>query len=56
MERRKEERRTFDAVPSFPLLTLSGQIEEDRRRQPDRRLNNIKVMFLGIASCAAQHG
>ena len=53
MERRKNERRGFNAAPEFPLLTLSGRIVEDRRRQPDRRLNNIKVMFLGIATGAA---
>ena len=56
MERRKRERRAFNAAPNFPLLTLSGRIVEDRRRQPDRRLNNIKVMFLGIASCTTPNG
>ena len=56
MERRKQERRAFTATPDFPLLTLSGRIVEDRRRQADRRLNNIKIMFLGITSCAGQHG
>ena len=56
MERRKQERRAFNAAPNFPLLTLSGRIVDDRRRQPDRRLNNIEVMFLGVARSAAQHG
>ena len=52
MERRKKERRKFTAAAQFPLLTTSGRILDDRRRQPDRRLNSIKAVFLGIASNA----
>jgi hypothetical protein len=56
MERREKERRVFGGVQQFPLLTGSGCVMEDRRRQPDRRLNNIRVMFLGVISGATENG
>jgi hypothetical protein len=56
MERREKERRAFGGVQQFPLLTVSGRVMEDRRRQPDRRLNNIRAMFLGVISGAAENG
>ena len=55
MERREKERRAFRGVQQFPLLTVSGRVMEDRRRQPDRRLNNIRVMVLGVISGAAEN-
>ena len=56
MERREKERRAFGGVQQFPLLTVSGRVMEDRRRQPDRRLSNIRVMFLGVISGAMENG
>lgn len=56
MDRRKPERRALETAADFPLLTLSGRIMGDRRRQPDRRLNKIRVMFPGITCCAGQPG
>ena len=46
MERRAKERRANIINPVFPLLTVFGRIMDDRRKQPDRRLNNIQVKFL----------
>ena len=46
MKRRINERRINTIKPSFPLLTVFGRIIEDRRKQPDRRLNNIHVKFV----------
>ena len=56
MERRKQERRVTTVTPPFPLLTLSGKIVENRRVQPDRRLNNIKVQYFGNISEARENG
>jgi hypothetical protein len=50
MERRKNERRIFRTVSGFPLITSSGRIVDDRRRQPDRRLNNIEVTLLDFTA------
>jgi hypothetical protein len=41
----KDRRRTVQNS-FFPLLTSEGPVLQDRRRQPDRRLNNIKAVFL----------
>ena len=49
MERRNNERREFTAAREFPLMTAAGLIVKDRRRQPDRRLNNIEVIYLELA-------
>ena len=54
MERRHNERREFSAAQAFPLMTAAGMIVKDRRRQPDRRLNNIEVTYLELAGGAYQ--
>ena len=54
MERRHNERREFTAAQEYPLMTAAGLIVKDRRRQPDRRLNNIEVTFLELAGAAFQ--
>jgi hypothetical protein len=54
MERRIIERRGFHSTPDFPLVTPSGEIVEDRRRQPDRRLNSIEVAYLVFPAEAVQ--
>ena len=46
MERRKHDRRSFESAPPFPFWTPTGWVLEDRRKRPDRRLNNIEVEFL----------
>ena len=56
MERRKSERREFCTAPDFPLITRTGQIEKDRRRQPDRRLNSIEVTYMDFNVGALQAG
>lgn len=56
MERRNKERRELTAAVEYPLMTGSGQIVEDRRRQPDRRLNNIEVTYFDHAVSAVQYG
>jgi hypothetical protein len=48
MERRKADRRVSATTQFFPLLTVYGRIMEDRRKQPDRRINNIQALFLGV--------
>jgi hypothetical protein len=48
MERRKADRRVSATTPPFPLLTVYGRIMDDRRKQPDRRINNIQALFLGV--------
>ena len=48
MERRKEDRRTSVTAPEFPLMTVTGRVMQDRRRQPDRRINNIQALFLNV--------
>ena len=48
MERRKEERRISVTIPLFPLKTVTGRVMQDRRRQPDRRINNIQALFLNV--------
>lgn len=48
MERRKADRRVSSTTPPFPLLTVHGRIMDDRRKQPDRRINNIQALFLGV--------
>ncbi len=42
----KDRRRKFQNS-FFPLLTREGPILQERRRKLDRRLNIIKVVFLG---------
>lgn len=56
MERRKSERREFCTAPAFPLITRTGQIEKDRRRQADRRLNSIEVTYMDFNVGALQAG
>lgn len=46
MERRKDDRRSFETAPPFPFWTPAGWVLEDRRKRPDRRLSNIEVEFL----------
>ena len=48
MERRKVDRRVSATTPSFPLLTVHGRVMDDRRKQADRRINNIQALFLGV--------
>jgi hypothetical protein len=48
MERRQADRRVSGRTPPFPLLTVSGRVMDDRRKQPDRRINNIQALFLGV--------
>ena len=48
MERRKEDRRLSVITPAFPLMTVRGRIMVDRRKQPDRRINNIQALFLNV--------
>ncbi len=48
MEKRKSERRVSSTTPPFPLLTVHGRVMEDRRKQPDRRINNIQALALDI--------
>jgi hypothetical protein len=48
MERRKADRRVSSTRPLFPLLTVYGRVMNDRRKQPDRRINNIQALFLGV--------
>jgi hypothetical protein len=50
MERRNTDRRVSVITAAFPLLTVSGRIMEDRRKQADRRINNIQALFLGVIS------
>ena len=41
---RKKERRNSIGKITFPLVTDRGdEVEEDRRRTPDRRLGNTKL-------------
>ena len=40
-ERRGTERRSFEKAPLFPFRTPAGWVFEDRREQPDRRLNSL---------------
>jgi hypothetical protein len=54
MERRQNERREFTVAQEFPVRTAAGLIVKDRRRQPDRRLNNIEVTYLELAVGAFQ--
>ena len=46
MERRQDDRRSFDTAPPFPVWTSAGWVLEDRRKRPDRRLSNIEVEYL----------
>ncbi|MEJ2136516.1 MAG: hypothetical protein P8X86_14900 [Desulfofustis sp.] len=48
MEKRKSERRVSIRTPSFPILTVFGRILDDRRKQADRRINNIQALALDI--------
>ncbi len=42
--RRKEERRAWNPMPRTPFRDSNGHVvRKDRRRKPDRRLNNIHV-------------
>ena len=54
MERRIIERRGFHTAEDYPISTPLGEIVEDRRRQPDRRLNNIEVTYLDYPAEAMQ--
>jgi hypothetical protein len=46
MERRQDDRRSFETAPPFPFWTSAGWVLEDRRKRPDRRLSNIEVEYL----------
>jgi|MGYP001820362310 hypothetical protein len=46
MERRQDDRRSFETAPPFPFWTSAGWVLEDRRKRPDRRLGNIEVEYL----------
>ena len=45
-ERRKTERRSFEKAPPFPFRTSEGWVFEDRREQPDRRLNSLDAEII----------
>ena len=48
-EKRKQERRSFDPLPSIPFSDSDGKlIFEDRRRMADRRLNNIWLELVSL--------
>jgi len=48
-EQRAEERRDFDSIQVFPYFDgAGGVIYEDRRRMPDRRLNNILLELVSL--------
>ena len=48
MERRKQQRRVSPRTPVFPILTVYGRIIDDRRKQADRRLNDIRTLILEV--------
>jgi hypothetical protein len=42
--RRQQDRRTWNPMPQTPFRDSNGHlVRKDRRRKPDRRLNNIQV-------------
>ena len=45
-ERRGTERRSFEKARLFPFRTSAGWVFEDRREQPDRRLNSLDVEII----------
>jgi hypothetical protein len=48
-ERRHKERRDIDHASSFMIVDTKGRTRSmDRRRVPDRRLNNILVEFIPL--------
>jgi hypothetical protein len=48
-ERRTQERRSFKAAPNPLVKDNKGQAKlSDRRRIPDRRLNNITVEYISL--------
>lgn len=48
-ERRHEERRDINHASSFIIVDTKGRTRSmDRRRVPDRRLNNIVVEFIPL--------
>lgn len=50
MERRNYDRRVSTTTPAFPLVTTHGRILEDRRKQPERRVDNPEPLFLGSST------
>ena len=52
-ERNKADRRRNPAKPRFPLKDSGGELViEDRRIQPDRRLDGIEVEWLEMRETA----
>jgi len=48
-ERRNKERRDTKLVSPFVVVDMKGRSRSvDRRRTPDRRLNNIRVEFIPL--------
>ena len=48
-ERREKERRNTKLLHSFVVVDMKGRSRSvDRRRVPDRRLNNIHVEFIPL--------
>ena len=48
-ERRKKERRNITLISPFTIVDRKGRSRAvDRRRIPDRRLNNINVEFIPL--------
>ena len=45
-ERRGTERRSFEKARLFPFRTSEGWVFEDRREQPDRRLNSLDAEII----------
>lgn len=57
-DKRSQERRTsFHSATFFPFQDYSGAIiQSDRRRMPDRRLNNIWLEMVALKPGDALHG
>jgi hypothetical protein len=50
-----EERRSFKPTPHFPYVDSTGGVaHRDRRRVPDRRLNNIHLEVLSMEIITAK--
>ena len=48
-ERRNRERRDIKVLSPFVVVDMKGRSRSvDRRRMPDRRLNNIRVEFIPL--------
>jgi hypothetical protein len=50
-KRKKERRRDFNSAQTFPYAGVAEYLaRQDRRRMPDRRLNNIHLEILPLQS------